>query len=304
MLTPFLALAAVTMDHLLGEPARAHPLVAFGRVATAAEARLNRPAHTPRQQRSLGVLAVLLLLGPLVLAAALAQRLPVMGPVSAVLLLYLALGAHSLREHAQRVAQALRVADLTQARAQVGRIVSRDTCAMQATDVARAAVESVLENGNDAVFGALFWFVLAGAPGVVLYRVANTLDAMWGYRTPRYQYFGWAAARLDDLLNYVPARLTACTYGLLGRCARAWRCWRRQARAWKSPNAGPVMAAGAGALGVQLGGPAYYHGQLTPRPPLGEGDAPTGADIERALTLVERGMLVWLLVMLVTGAWW
>jgi adenosylcobinamide-phosphate synthase len=160
----------------------------------------------------------------------------------------------------------------------------------------------VLENGNDAVFGALFWFALAGAPGVVAYRLANTLDAMWGYRTARYLRFGWAAARLDDLLNYVPARLTALTYAAAGRFERALACWRAQAGAWESFNAGPVMAAGAGALGVRLGGAAVYHGAPKERPPLGEGDAPGARDIRRALALVRRGVWLWLGALLAIGA--
>jgi adenosylcobinamide-phosphate synthase len=183
-----------------------------------------------------------------------------------------------------------------EARAKVGCIVSRDTGQMDGQAVASAAVESVLENGNDAVFGALFWFLIAGAPGVLLYRLVNTLDAMWGYRTPRYLYFGWAAARFDDVLNFVPARLTALTYALIGHTRTALRCWRLQARAWESPNAGPVMAAGAGALGVGLGGGAYYHGQWEERPPLGVGPRPDPTSIPAALRLVRLGLILWLLV--------
>ncbi|MDP3038050.1 MAG: regulatory signaling modulator protein AmpE, partial [Rhodocyclaceae bacterium] len=159
-----------------------------------------------------------------------------------------------------------------------------------------AAVESVLENGNDAVFGALFWFFVAGGAGALLFRLANTLDAMWGYRDARRVYFGWAAARIDDVLNFVPARLTALTYALLGRTRDALACWRTQAPRWSSPNAGPVMAAGAGALKVGLGGTARYHGASEERPRLGSGAAPTFVDIGRAVTLVERGQWLWLAV--------
>ena len=155
--------------------------------------------------------------------------------------------------------------------------------------------------GSDAVFAALFWFCLLGAPGVVLYRLSNTLDAMWGYRNERFERFGWAAAKIDDVLNYVPARLVALTYALLGHTRLALRCWRRQAPLWDSPNAGPVMAAGAGALGVSLGGSAVYHGIEEQRPQLGEGAPPRARDIERALNLVYGGVALWMLVLVAGG---
>ncbi|HEY0342969.1 MAG TPA: CobD/CbiB family cobalamin biosynthesis protein, partial [Steroidobacteraceae bacterium] len=213
---------------------------------------------------------------------------------------YFALGHQSLRQHALRVRRALDAGNLDEARVQVGYMVSRDTAKMDTRAVAAATVESVLENGNDAVFGALFWFLVAGAPGVLLFRLSNTLDAMWGYRTPRYLYFGWAAARLDDVLNFLPARLTALTYALIGSTRSALRCWRLQARAWDSPNAGPVMAAGAGALGLGLGGGAYYHGQWEERPPLGMGEPPEASSIGAALQLVRSGVALWLLLV---AAW-
>jgi len=292
-------LAGVGLDVVLGEPRRGHPLVLFGQLADRLEAHFNGPDG--RGWRSHGVTAWCLAVLPLMALAWLLSLLPGVGWVVEVLLLYIALGLRSLGEHLVPVALALRQGDLAEARRRVGFIVSRDTGSLDEQGVARAATESALENGSDAVFAALFWFAIAGAPGVVLYRLSNTLDAMWGYRNPRFERFGWAAARIDDLLNYLPARLVALTYAVLGQTRRAWACWRRQAPQWDSPNAGPVMAAGAGALGLSLGGPAIYHGELHERPPLGEGEAPTARDIERALDMVWAGVGLWLLALLLGG---
>ena len=217
------------------------------------------------------------------------------------LLLCFALGGRALEEHGERVAEDLAAGNLAAAREHVGWMVSRDTSALDAEGVSKAAVESVLENGNDAVFGALFWFFLLGGPGALLFRLANTLDAMWGYRNARFLRFGAAAARLDDLLNWLPARLTACSYALFGNLRRGLACWRTQAPQWDSPNAGPVMAAGAGALQVSLGGAAIYHGKLEVRPALGEGPAPQATDIRRALALVRFSLRLWLGVALLVG---
>ena len=309
-MSALLAVAAVLLDAALGEPRRGHPLVGFGRWAQWLERSLNpmAGAHASFALRLRGVVAVVLTVGPWVLLVGLAvvtagdsgaPGVRYLGYAVSIVALYFALGNQSLREHALSVHQALSEGDLRRARTTVGFIVSRDTGQMDARAVAAAAVESVLENGNDAVFGALFWFLVAGAPGVLLYRLANTLDAMWGYRTPRFLYFGWAAARFDDALNFVPARLTALTYALIGHTGSALRCWRRQAGAWESPNAGPVMASGAGALGVALGGGAYYHGQWEERPALGTGLPPDAASIPAALRLVRGGVLLWLGVLII-----
>lgn len=304
MITAWTMLLAVALDQWLGEPARHHPLVVFGRLAARIEARLYA------DRRVAGVLAWCAAVLPLVavtwlLAHGLARALGAVSMVLDVVVLYLTIGLRSLRDHAMPVARALDQGDILAAQSAVGRMVSRDTHVLDQEQVAAAATESVLENGNDAVFGALFWFALLGASGAVLYRLANTLDAMWGYRNARYERFGWAAARIDDALNLIPARLTAATYLLLGNAAVAWRCWRTQARHWDSPNAGPVMAAGAGALGVQLGGAAPYEGVWESRPDLGEGDVADARTIRRAMRLVHRGVIAWLLVTMALGvvAW-
>ena len=296
----FSALAGVALDAVFGEPKGWHPLVAFGRLAERIERRCNTGGSG---WRSHGVSAWCLAVLPLTLLVGVLAQLPLIGWAVEILALYAALGLKSLGEHAQPVAQALRLGDLPLARTRVGYLVSRNSAALDATGVARAGTESVLENGSDAVFAALFWFLVAGAPGVVLYRLSNTLDAMWGYRNPRFERFGWAAAKIDDGLNYLPARLVALTYALLGQTVLALRCWRQQAPQWDSPNAGPVMAAGAGALGVSLGGAAEYHGELHQRPALGEGPPPKARDIERALNMVYAGVLLWLALLLLWEVW-
>ncbi|ALP52891.1 cobalamin biosynthesis protein [Candidatus Tenderia electrophaga] len=294
MMTALVVSAALLLDAALGEPRRYHPLVGFGRLAQALERRLYGDS------RMRGLSAVILLIAPLTLLALFAGGLP--GSIMLdIALLYLAIGHRSLGQHARRVRDALRHHDLDAARQGAGFMVSRDTDTLDRDGVTRATLESVLENSNDALFGALFWFVVAGAPGVVLYRLSNTLDAMWGYRTARYQAFGWAAARLDDLLNYIPARLTALSYTLVGHCKNALHCWQTQGRRWESPNAGPVMAAGAGALGVALGGAARYHGCIKQRPVLGRGAPPAPHHIDAALALVRNATWLWLGVIVISG---
>lgn len=341
LMMPSALLCAVLLDKVFGDPRRLHPLAGFGYIAAWIEARMNPYIENPSPQRrgdaevktedkkfdtcgtpqatkfvflrasaplrlnllpyALGTFTVLLLLIPFIGASYWLSNIPLWGWFAQTLLLYFALGMNSLAQHARAVQDALDAHDLDTARSAVGMIVSRDTNAMQNEDAAKATVESVLENGNDAVLGAVFWFVLLGAPGAVAYRLANTLDAMWGYRTPRYFYFGWAAARLDDVLNLVPARLTAISYTVLGQTRQAWHCWRTQARHWYSPNAGPVMAAGAGALGLVLGGAAQYHGARKERPTLGLGRVVESHDISSAIQLVQRSLWLWV-VLIFAGA--
>lgn len=304
--TLLILFAALLLDRLLGEPRRAHPLAGFGRLATWLEGRLNPGARASAAGGRLrGLLALaLLVLPPLGLLLALLDwpLNPALSLALNIAVLYFAIGGRSLAEHARRVRDALREDDMARARAATACLVSRDTAAMKRGDMLRATIESTLENGSDALFAPLFWFLLAGAPGALGYRLVNTLDAMWGYRTPRYRHFGWAAARLDDVLNFVPARLTALSYALAGRFGNALRCWFSQAGQCASPNAGPVMAAGAGALALQLGGPAVYHGRLRERPRLGRGAPPRGGDIDQALGLVRRSLALWLGVLILIQA--
>ncbi len=301
-MTAVMLIIALLLDRLLGESKHWHPLVGFGQLVTWIEQKLWQAKCTHIQLRWRGVLAVFLLLMPLTLITAFFASLPAVDFFVGVLLLYLAIGGRSLSEHALQVHDALTKGDINKARAMTSLLVSRDTQKLNETQLAKATIESVLENGNDAIFAALFWFMIAGAPGVVFYRLSNTLDAMWGYRNERYRYFGWAAARLDDVLNFIPARLTAFTYAVVGQFNKAIYCWRHQAYNWKSPNAGPVMAAGAGALSLQLGGTASYQGKQQQRPHLGLHHLPQTHDIQRAVSLVHRGIVLWLVVV-ISGGW-
>ncbi|MDQ7073842.1 MAG: CobD/CbiB family cobalamin biosynthesis protein [Gammaproteobacteria bacterium] len=288
-------LMALCLDLLLGEPRRWHPLVGFGLLAERTEALLNRQ-EAKYAQRSLGVLAWSLLVLPLPL---LLLFLPdtLYGGLIEVCLLYLAVGRRSLVEHALAVKSALECSGVQAGREKVSWMVSRQTDSLSEGQVVKATLESVLENGNDALFGVLFCYLVAGAPGVVLFRLANTLDAMWGYRTPRLLHFGWAAARLDDVLNYPSARLTALSYALLGRTRWGLRCWKTQAALCDSPNGGVVMSSGAGSLGVLLGGGGYYHGQWQDKPILGCGREPRREDILAVVVLFNRATLLWLFCM-------
>ncbi|MGH8628724.1 MAG: adenosylcobinamide-phosphate synthase CbiB [Gammaproteobacteria bacterium] len=299
MTTLLLTAAALALDWIFGEPRRLHPLVGFGRLAARCERWLYGDAKlSPQARRARGLCALVLLLAPFTAVVAALAALPGFGLILSIAVLYFALGHRSLHDHARPVVVALRAGDEPEARHRASLMVSRDSAAL---DITRSATESVLENGNDAVFGTLFWFAVAGTPGALLYRLANTLDAMWGYRNDRYRDFGWAAARLDDVLNYLPARLTALTYALLGTTRQALWCWRSQAWAWESPNAGPVMAAGAGALGITIGGPARYAGEWRVRPVLGAGQLPVADHIERALKLVRHGVGLWLGTFMLAG---
>ena len=285
--------AGLALDALLGEVPVAHPLVGFGRYAAWLEMHLNRGGGIAS-----GLIAWALAVLPIATFAGIVVCLvPAFWMfVLHALLLYFCLGLRSLHEHCLPIALALREGDLPNARRLTARIVSRDTEQASEADLSKATVESLLENGNDAVFGTLFWFLILGGPGALLFRLANTLDAMWGYRTPRFLLFGRFAARCDDVLNWIPARLTALSYLVLGHAGTAWRCWRAQAPHWPSPNAGPVMASGAGALRLALGGMASYGGVVEMRPLLGEGRQAQAADIERAWRLVLRAVLLWALI--------
>ncbi|MDM3871412.1 adenosylcobinamide-phosphate synthase CbiB [Porticoccus sp. W117] len=302
-MTAILVSFALLLDSWLGEVRRFHPLVGFGHCARMAEKLLIRQGGLLRLMGFIGW-AILVIPLPLVLWWLLDQLPLWLNGLLQAVVLYFCVGGRSLVEHARRVSTPLLAGDLPAARQAVAMIVSRDTQNMDQPAVVRATVESVLENGSDAQLAPLFWFVLAGAPGALLYRLANTLDAMWGYRNSRYWDYGFAAAKLDDGLNWLPARLCAFSYGLMGNLQLALHCWRQQAPQMDSPNGGPVMAAGAGALDIQLGGNAVYGDQLKRRPQLGSDRVADVSDIERAIQLFINTCLLWWAVVVVGVVIW
>lgn len=266
-------------DAVLGDPRRGHPVAGFGRVAAAQERRLYADRRAP------GVLHVAVLVG----GAGIVGRVAGSGTLVSAVATWAVLGGRSLDREAAAVQALLEAGRLPEARQRLTHLVGRDTTELDEAGVARAVIESLAENSSDAVVAPLVWGALAGTPGLLAYRAANTLDAMVGHRSPRYERFGWAAARLDDLLNLVASRLTAVLAVLLGDDrAGAVRAWHRDAGAHPSPNAGPVEAAFAGALGVQLGGRTVYAGRVEERPVLGDGRAVTVHDLTRARRLARR----------------
>ena len=273
-------------DVLFADPRRGHPVAGFGWCATALE------ALTYRDSRAAGVAHTAVLVGVPPAAAVLLQH-RVGGGTRLVLTAaasWVALGGTTLARTGSAMADLLAADDLDGARALLPSLCGRDPAVLDADGLARAACESVAENTSDAQVAPLVWAALAGVPGVLAYRAINTLDAMIGNRSPRYSRFGWAAARSDDVANYLPARLTgvlavACAPLVGGSARAAARAWRRDAARHPSPNAGVAEAAFAGALGVRLGGRTQYRHQLEIRPSLGDGPAPDAEDLRRAVRL-------------------
>ncbi|RLV08172.1 cobalamin biosynthesis protein [Streptomyces griseocarneus] len=279
-------------DAAFGDPRRGHPVAAFGRAALAVEQRLWR------DHRGCGTLHALLCAGGTAAAAGLLSRAARRSRTADVALTaattWAVLGGTSLGREARAIGGALAAGDIEVARERLPHLCGRDPQALDAQQIARAVVESVAENTSDAVVGALVWGALGGVPGLAGFRAVNTLDAMVGHKSPRYRRFGWASARLDDVAGWPGARLTAALAVAAGPDPRgAWRVVRRDASRHPSPNAGPVEAAFAGALGVRLGGTLAYKGRVEHRPVLGAENRPVGtADIERAVRLSRRVSLL------------
>ncbi|MFF7077166.1 cobalamin biosynthesis protein [Streptomyces lavendulae] len=286
--------AGLIGDRILGDPRRGHPVAAFGRTAAAVEGALWR------DDRARGALHTLVCAGGAAAVGALGARAVRSRPAAVRIALTAAatwavVGGTSLGREARAIGGALAAGDADVARERLPHLCGRDPHALDEQQMARAVVESVAENTSDAVVGALVWGAVAGVPGLLAFRAVNTLDAMVGHRSPRYLRYGWASARLDDLAGWPGARLTALAAVAAGPDRRgAVRAWRADAAAHPSPNAGPVEASFAGALGVRLGGALSYGGRVEHRAVLnGAAGRPVAvADIDRAVRLSRR--VTWL----------
>jgi len=286
-------------DGVLGDPQPGHPVAAFGRAA----AKLQQLTY--RDSRVAGAVHVSLLVGAVGALGVSVQRAADRGGwpwsiAATATATWMSLGGTSLARTGLAMSELLERGDVEAARRLLPSLCGRDPAWLDGAGLTRASLESVAENTSDAQVAPLLCAGLGGVPAVLTYRAINTLDAMIGYRSPRYVHFGWAAAKLDDAANYVAARVTAALAVMFaplvgGSPSGAARSWRRDAARHPSPNAGVVEAAFAGALGVRLGGPTQYHHELQIRPTLGDGREPTVADLRRAVTLswvVQAGAVV------------
>lgn len=301
------ALAALALDAAFGWPAAlyrrvGHPVGLFARIIALCERLGNRPDRSAPARRLAGGATVALLLlvgggGGWLLQRLAEERLGDFGWAAVALAAWPALAQRSLVAHVRPVAAALKRGALGEARTAVGRIVGRDVARLDEAGVARAAIESLAESFCDGVAAPLFWLLVGGLPGIWAYKAINTADSLIGHPEPPLRAFGWAAARADDALNWVPARLGGALVALAGGTRGGWRIMLRDARRHASPNAGWTEAAMAGALGLRLAGPVAYDGVVRLKPWIGDG--PTGAtagDIDRALIVYNRACLaLWIL---------
>jgi adenosylcobinamide-phosphate synthase len=298
--SPWIVLAAAGLEAIAGYPDALHrrlphPVAWIGGLISALEAWLNRPAFSEVARRLLGVATLVILIVVSGGGGWLIARFG--GPWAVALVGALGLAQRNLFDHVRAVARPLRAGDLDSARAAVGRIVGRDVERLDADGVATAAIESLAESFCDGVVAPIFWFVACGLPGLFIYKAVNTADSLIGHREQRWRSFGWASARFDDVLNLIPARLSGILIATAGD--RGWRVMLRDAGKHASPNAGWPEAAMAGALGVQLGGVAWYDGVASERPTMGDGAPARAADLDHALRIyLLAGGIVWLMLAL------
>ncbi|MET3612334.1 adenosylcobinamide-phosphate synthase [Rhizobium aquaticum] len=315
---------ALLIDKAIGDPPRlwarvSHPIVLFGKAVAAADRRLNAPGLSPAAARSRGIVAAVLLtvlaLASGILLSAVFSGLWLLGVVMEVIVVAILLAQKSLADHVGAVADALTQEGLAGGRRAVSLIVGRDPQTLDGPGVSRAAIESLAENYSDGVVAPAFWYVLLGLPGIFAYKMVNTADSMIGHKSEKYLHFGWAAARWDDLVNLIPARLSAIFIALGAWTAENMMAMRRSLRTarvdhgkHRSPNSGWPEAAMAGAIDLQLAGPRIYHGVPVNEEMLNIGGrrSASPADIDRAIKVFDHacywlaGVICALLILAVT----
>ena len=303
MTNPFALLIGWVLDLIFGDPQRLpHPVVGFGKMISWGEHRLNKGAHRKLKGALFAITLILLVFVATFLLRYLYSKLPSpfgegMGVrlLFDIIIIYFCLAGTTLIREVRNVFLAVD-RSLEEGRAQVARIVGRDTSALSAQEVRTAALETLAENLSDGVIAPLFWLALLGTPGMLTYKMVNTLDSMIGYRTERYRAFGCWAARIDDVANYIPARLTALLM-IIGRKRTLFSFVKRYGKNHASPNSGYPEAALAGILDCRFGGPHYYFGQLFDKPYIGENDRElTTADMEKAIRVNRTAEVLMLLI--------
>jgi adenosylcobinamide-phosphate synthase len=307
---PWIVLLSLALEALVGYPAALHariphPVVWAGKAITAFERTFNRAGSSNTARKLWGCVTVICVAG---IAAnlgfaleAVLDRVP-FGWLLIALIGTVGLAQRSLYEHVRNVLRALRAHNLPAAREQVARIVGRDTSKLHESGVSAAALESLAESFNDGVLAPAFWFVVGGLPGLFAYKALNTADSLIGHQEERWRAFGWAAARADDVANLIPARIAGALLAVAG--GRGFSVMVRDAPKHASPNAGWPEAAMAGALGIQLGGPAVYDGIPHMRPTFGQGEKPHAEDLARGMRIYLRACVLMALLIAATGAVW
>lgn len=295
-------IGALLIDHFVGEATRFHPLVYFGNFVTFIEKKYNKGADKSRLIKGAIAWCFLVLPVPLFFYWLITFLPFYLIFIINVYVVYWAVALNSLDQHGMQIYDALKANDLAQAQHYCGYIVSRETSELDEKAICRATTESMLENGHDGVTATLIYFVIGGAPLVIAHRLSNTLDAMWGYRTERFNYFGKISARMDDLFSFLSGKITVLLFtciGLFNRTALAsLRNAHCQSQHYKSHNGGWVMAAGATCINVCLGGTARYAGKIIESPQLGEGESVQSKHIKASLILVKQAVFLWLLFIL------
>jgi adenosylcobinamide-phosphate synthase len=304
MMTSLIMITAYLLDYWLGEVKRFHPLVGFGWLTSTIEKKVNSYQNNDKKvkqwlPRILGIFSWLILCLPLPVIYYYFHQSNVWFWCLDAIVLYFAIGLKSLKLHALQISIPLEKDDLATARHFCGYLVSRNTDHLSAQEISRATVESVLENGHDAAVASFFWFIVGGIPLVILHRLANTLDAMWGYKNPQFINFGWCAARMDDLLGWPSAKITALLYACqtklsFSKTINALKNGYQQSQHYKSLNGGWVMATGASVLNFTLGGSAIYHGKAVTSVKLGCGKLVTQSDIIRSINLVNNSVVIFI----------